>query len=415
MSLCRRKVSAACTPRNVYTTIDATGYARRSRSLAKASLFARCRSADAATRHSHHKRCQNAHDGQGNLGLAAHRKRVARRTSCSPIVLATRSPPTAECCCWESPLPACTGAYGLSTSHACEPFHSHTFARGSSMDTPKRQSLARRALPIVLVWCCFGAALNVVLIVVLALRGSPFDVAYLSRPLGGEVRVVGDPKNGSFVNIAWWWHPEFRTWGLRVRDREQVKLRSVPQIDGSSDMGWWSLPPFRFLGNQELNMTYTSVASELLASEHTDSSAAAITDYYFGWPFSAARSRVVHDQGSLGRGLARKSEEAIVLSETPGSTQPLYTLSTPSRKRERLAIPSKILWPGFLANTVFGACLLWSCLALVRFARRTLRQKQGLCGHCGYPASGAVCSECGERNLSRGRLDSPPTTSPHAP
>jgi hypothetical protein len=269
MSLCRRKVSAAYTPRNVYTTIDATGYARRSRSLAKASLFARCRSADAATRRGHHKRCQNANDGQGNLGLAAHRKRVARRTSCSPIVLATRSPPTAECCCWESPLPACTGAYGLSTSHAEEPFHSHAFARGSSMDTPKRQSLAR--------------------------------------------------------------------------------------------------------------------------------------------------TRVVHDKGRLGRGPARKSEEAIVLSETPGSTQPLYTLSTPSRKRERLAIPSKILWPGFLANTVFWACLLWSCLALVRFARRTLRQKQGLCGHCGYPASGAVCGECGERNRSHGRLDSPPTTSPHAP
>ena len=67
---------------------------------------------------------------------------------------------------------------------------------------------------------------------------------------------------------------------------------------------------------------------------------------------------------------------------------------TPFNNQPRV-LPLRPLWPGFIANTVFYATLVWlpTCPFVLR---RFLRVRRGLCVKCAYPMSEtAVCSECG--------------------
>ena len=61
------------------------------------------------------------------------------------------------------------------------------------------------------------------------------------------------------------------------------------------------------------------------------------------------------------------------------------------------AIPFRPIWPGFAANTVFYATVLW-LLIPGPFALRTfIRVKRGLCPACAYPTGQSdACSECGK-------------------
>ena len=58
----------------------------------------------------------------------------------------------------------------------------------------------------------------------------------------------------------------------------------------------------------------------------------------------------------------------------------------------------RIVWFGFVVNTLFYAAIMW-LLILGAFAlRRHLRRKRGLCVNCGYDlrhADHAACPECG--------------------
>jgi hypothetical protein len=58
-----------------------------------------------------------------------------------------------------------------------------------------------------------------------------------------------------------------------------------------------------------------------------------------------------------------------------------------------------IAWPGFYANTIFYAAILWGLVAIPFAYRRRRRIKQGHCGPCGYDLRGTdhkICPECGE-------------------
>ncbi len=69
-------------------------------------------------------------------------------------------------------------------------------------------------------------------------------------------------------------------------------------------------------------------------------------------------------------------------------------------------LPLHPLWPGFAANTIFYAAMLW-LLTLGPFtARRMIRRKRGRCIKCGYDLRGAeheVCLECGVELSARAK------------
>jgi hypothetical protein len=64
-------------------------------------------------------------------------------------------------------------------------------------------------------------------------------------------------------------------------------------------------------------------------------------------------------------------------------------------------IPYWPLWPGFYANTIFFAVILWLLWTTPFAVRKWRRIKRGRCAKCGYdlrgtPPDHAVCPECGE-------------------
>ena len=61
-----------------------------------------------------------------------------------------------------------------------------------------------------------------------------------------------------------------------------------------------------------------------------------------------------------------------------------------------MGLPTEVIWPEFLVNTLFYAAIL--CLLLLGpfVLRRFLRVRRGLCPKCAYPmGESAVCTECG--------------------
>jgi hypothetical protein len=66
------------------------------------------------------------------------------------------------------------------------------------------------------------------------------------------------------------------------------------------------------------------------------------------------------------------------------------------RPTDRVLLPVRPLWPGFLINTLFYAAILWLLFAIPGRIRRTMRLKRGLCPKCAYPlGSSDLCTECG--------------------
>ncbi len=60
------------------------------------------------------------------------------------------------------------------------------------------------------------------------------------------------------------------------------------------------------------------------------------------------------------------------------------------------ALPLRPIWPGFAANTLFYATILWLLTCGPFALRRFLRLRRGLCPKCAYPmGESGVCTECG--------------------
>ena len=90
----------------------------------------------------------------------------------------------------------------------------------------------------------------------------------------------------------------------------------------------------------------------------------------------------------------------------------IVQVGNPIRPANPVMIPYFPIWPGFLANTLFYAALLWPLIcgpfALRRLLRRFLRVRRGLrrglCPKCAYPrGESSVCTECGTELSARAR------------
>ncbi len=69
-------------------------------------------------------------------------------------------------------------------------------------------------------------------------------------------------------------------------------------------------------------------------------------------------------------------------------------------------LPTEVIWPGFLVNTLFYGGILWLAIrgpsVLRAFLRHRARLRAGKCPACGYPrGQSPVCTECGRLLLKR--------------
>ena len=62
-----------------------------------------------------------------------------------------------------------------------------------------------------------------------------------------------------------------------------------------------------------------------------------------------------------------------------------------------LNYPLMPLWPGFVANAIAYAAVLWTLLVGPTYGRQALRRLRHQCSKCGYPVgSSSACTECGQ-------------------
>ncbi len=91
-----------------------------------------------------------------------------------------------------------------------------------------------------------------------------------------------------------------------------------------------------------------------------------------------------------------------------------WSYAAPFARSGSYPLPTRLLWSGFLLNSVVYALFLWLPLAGFVVARRALRLRRGLCPECAYPLGASpICTECGARQaagplVARGRIVSHP-------
>ena len=62
-----------------------------------------------------------------------------------------------------------------------------------------------------------------------------------------------------------------------------------------------------------------------------------------------------------------------------------------------IALPLRPIWPGFAANTLLYAAILWLLICGPFVLRRHIRVMQGFCPSCAYPMGASpTCTECGK-------------------
>ncbi len=174
---------------------------------------------------------------------------------------------------------------------------------------------------------------------------------------------------------------------------------------GSETITW--LWPDRAPPGVNPNLRWTSVvfgASSIEVSrEEPLPSAATENATYFartqstrraGWPFLSFETR--HESPSAREWRPRYLTDYVWINSFE---EGLWVWGPAGQ--EQIVIPLKPRWPGFIANTLLYATLLWLLAAAFITTRAARRRRRGRCPHCNYDLGGLkTCPECG-RSLSR--------------
>ncbi len=113
-----------------------------------------------------------------------------------------------------------------------------------------------------------------------------------------------------------------------------------------------------------------------------------------GLPIRCLRGRYVQRARDSAPGFAG----AWPLSRFSSPTYAQRAVAPPWQRTGLAFLPLRPIWPGFAANTIFYAAVLWMLTLGPSTARRMIRRKRGLCINCGYDLRHAdhdACPECG--------------------
>ncbi len=140
-----------------------------------------------------------------------------------------------------------------------------------------------------------------------------------------------------------------------------------------------------------------------------------------GWPFPSLRSAHIEEPAQApkrsdwvlaGPKIQDRSMELVVRSSrvigtvalAPGKAPVPNVIVNARTMTIARRLPLVPLWPGFLANSVCGALLIYGVWRVLPAGRRAARRRRGLCAWCGYSRAGlpegGVCPECGAENQS---------------
>lgn len=138
-----------------------------------------------------------------------------------------------------------------------------------------------------------------------------------------------------------------------------------------------------------------------VASPGWNSDTTCITMAY-GWPRASMAVEYVFDPGStrIGDPFRLSPVNGVVV----GGLEPTELVQGEELER---ALPTRVVWPGMIANLALYAAVIYgtvSALGFVRWGVCRRRWARGCCGACGYELGAARrCTECGAERPVRAR------------
>ncbi len=204
-------------------------------------------------------------------------------------------------------------------------------------------------------------------------------------------------------------------WIFLVRNRPGMRSTIAWWVSTQADLESWEVAYSRlkpevpdWLGTYDVESLAEHRRNHVLLNE-------------YGWPLrSLSCSALFHRPASPGR-LTRSVKAGLELDRIDSrGAQGWYAAR---------ALPLRIIWAGFLTNSVLYAILLWSvwrygtswprmpkrAVAYLITARRLERISRGLCPKCAYSLEGLVSNRCPECGTSLPSLNKTQATPPPPP
>ena len=211
---------------------------------------------------------------------------------------------------------------------------------------------------------------------------------------------------GALVNVtvAWgcavWLTIDVNQFPDKVEFRDEISgpgssLWRVQQIKRSGAMRiltlWVAESDLEILANGNsgsLHLPAWCLSKDRLNSEATT---IAIMDAR-GWPMLSLSSAVKSDAPELLENMSSEAEVLWGLRLSQDSAQISALLYA------NILLPTRIIWPGFVIDTIMYAAIVWFVVFVPFATRRLIRRKRGLCIKCGYDlrhVEHEKCPECG--------------------
>jgi hypothetical protein len=215
-----------------------------------------------------------------------------------------------------------------------------------------------------LVFVALGAVVNVVIVIAICALQRPREyeneIARFTTGDGMHVRV--ERRDTRFATLLW---------VMRTLEANS----GPPQGDAHAVAPSW--------GRDYIESPSPQFMS---ATERVQYSREEIVAFAVGWPMRAGWYESHRSVNNRRVGASSGSMSAQVGFGNPAAFSVLFDR----------ALPTRVLWPGFIINSLLFGLVLWLLLVANPILRQRARLRRGLCPACSYPiGASAICSECG--------------------